>query len=431
MTVPAFDVPPDFWPDLLSRFWDKEPGVIKDPFSSPIATTDEIFSGIKEFSKRLVKGDTRIPPRFYLDGALARGDAANIFEAKDSDVNLEGYIHRLENDYPGEYGFIINGFQALEPVIWARFAALLSDLYKNMGFITGTALVDVLIGNYTRSFFGLHKDSMDVVTIVVSGRKKFLTWPYETFADVAGNPKNGENLQISLAKHDYAAKREEAVVVEGEPGDVIYWPRGYWHLAESDAEGSDGSNVSIAVGFTKTNSPLRGIAKMTDIMLHNQSSGQSLPAGIKQYGSTSKLLDQFLGLQDAALNNQQLQLMTRQFYLTWISKFGVEKVPDPLVGESLNGSDLFQACIHTPIVFVQEADKLLWAINGQSFIHPPYPNVIAMFEEINTGMPFTLGVMAERYLTYTALGESTRNADANTLKEIFFTLYLNRGIWKV
>jgi len=425
MTIPVFEVPSRFWPDFLARFWNKGPGVLRRPFPNPPATMNEIFTGMRTLTRRLEKNDFRIPSRFFLEGKLVTGPAANIFHARETDVDLAGYIRRLEKDVPGEYGFAITNFQALEPYIWARFTGLLADLYKHLGFPLGRVLVDVFIGNYTRSFLGLHKDSQDVITFVVSGRKKFLVWPYETFADVPGVQRNSQNRQVNISTHEYTSKIAKATVLEGEPGDVLYWPRDYWHIAESDG----GTAVTIALGFLPPQNPFQGIFNATEAMLDDQL--LHIPETIPYQGSSSILLDQLLNLQDTLLKNADLQHTTRKFYLSWITRFGFDIAPDPLDEASLDDSDLIQACPHIPIIFLKEGENLLCSVNGQNFFCAPHPNIIAMFEEINKGIALPVGKITECYKGEAKAGTATLKIDADGIKAMLLTLLRLRAIWKV
>lgn len=81
----------------------------------------------------------------------------------------------------------------------------------------------------------VHKDTAGVFTYVVSGFKRYYTWPFEVFADLAGGEATQRqvNLPASVRYQDHL---DTATVVEAGPGSVLYWPSDRWHCATSDGD---------------------------------------------------------------------------------------------------------------------------------------------------------------------------------------------------
>ena len=136
MHTPIFDIPEKFWSDYLELFRNGKPGVIRQPFPTPLATADDIFAGIKEFTRRakINRNDSRVDMRRYVEGQPVTGELASVFLANSADQNLESYIQRLDRDIPGEFGYILNNYQALDPVSYKHFCFFLSGTYKRQGF---------------------------------------------------------------------------------------------------------------------------------------------------------------------------------------------------------------------------------------------------------------------------------------------------------
>lgn len=211
----------------------RKPGVWRNPLGGPMATPEEVFGWLRSVSGAVRRKDTRASFRLFANGKARALKAADHPTAEDGSV--AGYVRRLDATY-GEAGFVVNNFQGADPEIWRRAQGVLAGLAEADGVRPGAAIFDLFAGAYRSGFFGVHKDDQDVVTFVLEGRKRFLLWPYEYFAtrpEVAA----GSELKVVLLKGlDYAAYREDAIVVEGEPGDVFYWPAEWWHVAESDGE---------------------------------------------------------------------------------------------------------------------------------------------------------------------------------------------------
>src|SRR5262249_50840104 len=49
-------------------------------------------------------------------------------------------------------------------------------------------------------------------------------------------------------RREYAAAMRTAIRLEGGPGDLMYWPASYWHMAVGGGE----LNVSLAMGIRRT-----------------------------------------------------------------------------------------------------------------------------------------------------------------------------------
>lgn len=63
-----------FWANFVKRNWDRKPLVIKNPFSVPVSTTEEIFIALRNASDRFEKDGAHVKWRFY------RGDEGFMLE---------------------------------------------------------------------------------------------------------------------------------------------------------------------------------------------------------------------------------------------------------------------------------------------------------------------------------------------------------------
>lgn len=130
-----------------------------------------------------------------------------------------------------EVGLMVNNVQSLHPQLWNGASGFLDQLYSHIGFPVGGALMDLFYGNYRSSFFRLHKDTQEIFAFIVSGKKRIYAWPFDTLSPFLSEEiRRTSNLphHTDLNFQDYL---DSAVCLDAEPGDIIYWPAEYWHIA--------------------------------------------------------------------------------------------------------------------------------------------------------------------------------------------------------
>jgi hypothetical protein len=127
---------------------------------------------------------------------------------------------------------MVNNFQSLDAGLWDGVTAFLQDAHRFVDFPVARATVDLFFGNYGRSFLGLHKDTQEIFAFVVRGEKTILAWPFDYFVSRVEGITAASWYYQTYVPVDYRKYRKDALVLHARPGDVIYWPRDYWHIAE-------------------------------------------------------------------------------------------------------------------------------------------------------------------------------------------------------
>lgn len=73
------------------------------------------------------------------------------------------------------------------------------------------------------------------VAAVIRGPKRMLVWPYEALLEHVSDPDTDLRYEgWDLDELDPAGLRGQATVLDGDSGDLLYWPASYWHVAEAD-----------------------------------------------------------------------------------------------------------------------------------------------------------------------------------------------------
>lgn len=232
MTI-DFSLDKAFWRAFTRTYWNRRPTVIRAPFPMPIVTPAEVFRGVVATRRRL--GEPRDDLELMIGGRRIVLDL-NRWLPEATDVSLQGYQARLKRaGTAGELAMLVNDFQQeLGWTFYSRLRQFLQGLYEFTG-VPPQAELDLFLGNYRRTPLGVHRDEADVFCFVVDGKKKFRLWPGEVF----------RSSSRRYGPAPYGNYLKESVCLEGEPGDILYWPPSYWHVAESD--GRLGSSLTLAL----------------------------------------------------------------------------------------------------------------------------------------------------------------------------------------
>lgn len=207
-------------------------------FSLLVAAADSIRGGVPR-DLRLYLGDPKMVLRQTVEHL---GAAYSGLLPRRADRTLAGYGERLrgKHGYPC-FAIMLNDCQTLSAPLWSRVRDFVAGLIDEVGFPLGGVDANVFAGNYRRTPFGVHTDDRDVFTWIVEGKKSFLVWPWETLA-----PSRGPQAEAPRHPHDYADVRKQAQRLRGVAGDLLYWPREYWHVAEA---GPEQLSATLSIGL--------------------------------------------------------------------------------------------------------------------------------------------------------------------------------------
>ena len=318
-----------FWKELQAAREEGRPACWREPFGAPAVATGEIFDWLVDAWRG---GSVEKGGRMRLYGASGVVGHAPDHAPAAGDGSMRGWLRRLEQTH-GECGVVINDLQAASLGAWRRAQALLGAIHDSLGVPPAGASFEVFAGAYRRGAFGVHKDDQDVITFVTEGRKRFRLWPYERFAGRAEVPAGSQLKQVGLT----LAAGEEldgSIVVEGEPGDVFFWPAEWWHVAESDGE----MCTSVGVGLFRGKPPV--------------------------------IADEE--------RREELELAAA-------SALGCKMTPPPREDPVPDGRLQLAGCVPWRL---SGEDTVVWAVGGEAFRYPAAPAIVALLERVTGGAPF-------------------------------------------
>jgi 50S ribosomal protein L16 3-hydroxylase len=369
------DVPEGFWRGFSDRYWEKEPVVFKQPCPSSIATEEELYRG---FLAMQAHPNRSVPPlvnsiRVFLEKTQVLCDAREYYPHA-SDGSLHGYSRRMRGVRMERFGLSANMFQASSTILCARFRRFLRGLYGEVGYPTEPADVVCFFGNYGVSPFGVHTDASSVFSFIVAGSKRYRLFPMDA---LAAHPEihYGSRYQPFLGR---------GLVLEGAPGDLIYWPSSYWHVGENESEESSATlNIAInlapeprtpAVGALKAALRKRRKAQQGALMVPEITfSGQlqSLPAVLERLVSDVKAI------------GDAFTIETRRIWLEQLSGVSLYDYQPPATSDSLTEEDWVRIDPEFPLLWSQVAAELIIASKGRSAIVPSCASLLSVLSALN------------------------------------------------
>jgi hypothetical protein len=384
----------------LRRCWDREPAHFRDPFGGGSFSRQELFATALELSDRMRRRQTGPMVRFYLEGQDFATQA--VFPLPHlplaSDGGFEGYAARMAKEHPGQrFGLVFNDcHQTFNN--WERARGLASDLSEAVGVPQGGFDTIIFIGNYRHTPFGIHKDNAHVVTFVVEGTKRFLTWPWPALAqrpEVKPQSRyDFATLQpVDAADHD--AMVAAGAPLEGAAGDVLYWPESSWHRAEP----SDGLSVTITLGLNTLKDVVLSAARLHEVPLT-----QPLAFGADAVpGASTKPLQLPASLRaavrraQALATSEQLQARALKSWLRFSSAGAFTE--GPLPDRSLAPGKWVQLrSKQLPILWASPSPGLLLvASHGVTYELARHPRLVALLNLLNAGKQHSVEALSQRF----------------------------------
>ena len=413
-----FGLSPDFWTRFHQQYWETAGVVLRQALARPLATAAEAFEGLVSAGERYRAGRRAAPMSFCIEHAVLQADVGLHLPAP-VDASLEAFAERVTQQIRGQrFGLVAEDIQCDDARLWLRLREFVKNLYAVTGRPGDKAKASVFLGNYRNTPFGVHRDPSAVFTFVLHGHKRILAWPRAFFEDK-------EDMTNRLGYERY---RGEAIVLEGDPGDVIYLPTGYWHIGE------DASGLAMTVTLTLFMEPrvspsLLAIAQQ---MVHgrvkaaDQAAADALRPGQRtpsraRIGRTVKRAAQALRSVGA---DPELGRSLTAYWLDHVTGSGFTAVPDPLPPRSLPADAVLRGDPDHPVMWMAAgANELVCSANGHAFVLAKDRGLVRVLRRINSGAPCRVWDLVERH----ARGVGAR-LDASAIQALLEKLWSLRAI---
>jgi hypothetical protein len=315
---------PEALSHLTEQGWQQRPLVIKKAFPADFLTEQDTFDAWRTFTKGLPPARWGNLARLYQGSELIT--SVEPFLPTASDTSWDSYLKRLSDQtgFP-DWGLCLTDPQLSNTKIFRRLLIFLDSLYGYIGMPCGGCSPDLFMMNHKASFFRLHKDAQDVFTFVISGWRRFLLWPFETFSTIAGMEAHESRKPHLLTEVDHEVYRSQATVVEGTAGDLLYWPAEWWHVGESNGERA----VTLGVGTVHEANPMQKISAAADRLRKCRRDRQENLRWSALEGA-EPTITAYIDWMQSLLADEGLWAETRRDLLSWTTRCGLNRVPPPL-----------------------------------------------------------------------------------------------------
>lgn len=371
----SYDPGPDFWDGFVRRHWGRRPTVIRQPFARAIASPVEVFRAMVAATDRLHAEDLDFG--LTLNDVRVGADVERWLPTK-KDRSLERLAERIAGDVPGSsFAVFVRAFQLeLGWDFWTRMRRFLTGLYARVGVPAHRAEVDLFAGSYARTRRGIHLDSADVFCFVIEGRKRIRVWPRSTFSDDRGYWYGLGDTHRHLSR---------SRCLDGEPGDVLYWPANYWHVGES----LGGTVSSLSLGLYPRDSLAATASRLIETEAARELGAdnyiESLPSSV---GRIEALPSRARRAFARASRNLTLALLRRR--MEQITGYAFDHIPPAPVCRPLRASSIVAADPAFPILCQSVGGTAIVAANGRSIALPRSKAVREMVDALNRGVPVSL-----------------------------------------
>lgn len=231
----------EFWAAFAAEHWEQRPLVFKSPLDEELISAGRAFECSVEACERW-RARQPAALRFFLENGLLQSNPDRYLPRR-ADADFDAYARRIAPQLGGQgFAFVLNGAARYDFGVFLRARRFLRGLYERVGMPGDVTDMDIFVGNYRHTPFGVHTDKASNFSFVLSGRKKFLVWPWPA---LSSRPE----LHRSV---DFESVRSQAQVLEAEAGQVVYWPSSYWHIAESEGDLSAVLNVALYLEDTSS-----------------------------------------------------------------------------------------------------------------------------------------------------------------------------------
>jgi len=399
---------PEFWSDFSASHWEKAPLLLHQPFGGLFADPAEVFAAVVRACDRFREGES-VRLRLFGHQGLVVGDLDRLLPAG-SDAGFPAYGQRVTRELQSPtFTFVANYLHVHDSRLWNSVRRFLAGLYAQVGLPADHADVDVFASTNALTPFGIHRDPASNFTLVLQGRKTMRLWPQESFA--RRPPMDAES---------FAAHRAHALTLEGEAGDLLYWPSGYWHVADSDGDLSVTLNVSLYLDATADapGSPAVELVSQRARELvrrrlqagpaaptypaslrHGQEDATPLPRPIVEAIQAFEELGR-----DGSLAKDALGV-----WLNRLTASGFNKVPAALPPAALLDDDEVSLDSGFPVLWHEIGGEIAISGNGRTIFWPrDRANVVGLIERLNRGDRLRVGSLVEELASTRAEASALR-----------------------
>jgi len=371
-----------FW-DTLAPHWNRRPVLIKQPFSTPFVDESEFLSFLHQWGEDAREGRRSVAVHLLDADVLPRRD----------DRTLADFEARIAARWPRDwYLYVSDGIQQHNGSLWERAIELIRPAMRVQGGLpSGGMTIEVFYGKYAATPTGIHLDSSDNLAFVTRGPKRLLFWPPGRFAAKLASPPQMPRHQQALTGR-YDDYLEDATIIDGEAGDVIYWPKDYWHVGASGA----GWSGMITVPMWWSASPATLAQAMLPRVLDLRAEPQPYSMDIDDLASAASEMPAPLGEMVSQVKSQvslKLEPAARIAWAKFVTAYGFSTPPAPKAAPELTADTRLR--VAHPIVAIPLGTTAAVVACGHHVLARG-PALAAVAGDLRVGSEHTVADLAAR-----------------------------------
>jgi hypothetical protein len=370
-----------FW-KTLEPAWNVRPMLIKRPFSKPFVDPQEFLGFLQRWGDEGRNGQRMIGVHMIDADVLPRGE----------DDTLEAFERRIADRWPRDwYLYLSDGVQQYDGSIWERAIQIIKPALRRQGGLpAGGMMLDLFYGKYKATPTGIHLDSSDNLAFVVRGPKRLIFWPPDRFTVKLSSPPQNPSHQQSLTGK-YGDYLDGATVIDGEAGDVIYWPKEYWHISSSD---NWSGMVTLPIWWNA--SPAKIARAMVPRVLDLQGESRIYDMNVDDVVSTASTLPPSLERMVATAKSQvtaRLDSTARIAWAKFVTAYAFSTPPAPRAAVEV--TDRTRVRVSHPIVSVDLGRAAAVIACGQQMLTPCRP-LMSVVSDMRTGSEHVVSDLAKK-----------------------------------
>ncbi|PGM47115.1 cupin-like domain-containing protein [Bacillus thuringiensis] len=403
---------------FLEEYWEYSPIVVKKLFEEPIVNEEDIFNAM------LLSGNDG-NKRLWINNKLINNVKSYLPFSEDK--NIDNYIQRISGtSSQDEVTYSQVGMQNYMPIVWENIKGWVKRIISKVGLPTNTVDIDIFLGRYSSTPIGIHTDQASTFMHVVHGTKRMLVWPPDYFKN-----KNvkiiGSELRKTIVDCNINDYIQDAIVLEGTPGDTLYWPSDYWHVGISDNPQDliVVLNIGFFFGEKKEAMLSQVVSRILNYTLKDfpkvKTYLPNTPIEEMQFELPNEeinYLEQFRSI----INSSQIEDILREMWLKQLSSSGFIDVPKQLNGDM---SSLKRKTIvrykNSDIYHCRRGNYISLFANGYFFKYVYNEKIIKLIELL----------YSKDLLSYDELIKGNNHTDNQDLMTVLTDLYSVRCIYTI
>jgi hypothetical protein len=390
-----YALPGEFWVDFIKGKAER-PFVIRQPFSVPLVDEKQLFSILLRAAEE-ERHSRRRAIQVFLNGGQIQSDYLQLLPQPE-DGDLRNFANRVDSDRCLESAmFYMHGCQHYDARLYANVHSFLTPLVKLNGIPQGGVTTDIFCGRYRTTPTGIHRDATSNFSFVVSGLKRYVFWPSETFG---GESMNAVRID-SLGSSDFESRLPAGgQVLEARPGDIVYWPVGEWHIAISDDTWAATLNIAMFNQLT--------IERVLNVLARSLVVGAGTPHPLdaipreRSFGeyTLSREYEQALTLLNDQTGGHSFRDNVTRRALQQISSLGFDTVPPLNMTESVPSDAVIVGNDQFPIFYARLSTfAIAIAIGGHIAEAAYHPGLVDALDALSTGRSLLVRDFIDRITT--------------------------------